>query len=198
MAVGNSAAPYTPTISGTTNVATGQPATLVPTGLNQAYSYDSFGNLLQNGSFNTSYTAYNQMFGYAYDAAGNLLSNGLTTMTWDAENRITSISTDGKTVTSQITVSIPNGATGTALDGIVGHEGTHVDQGEALLGSFKPNGSFNGTLNLSSYGRELPAYQNQANIWQQSGQSWTMNGNGQFVINPGDAQGQVNNTINQF
>ncbi|MEO6910036.1 MAG: RHS repeat-associated core domain-containing protein [Edaphobacter sp.] len=62
----------------------------MPTGLNQAYSYDSFGNLLQNGSFNTSYTAYNQMFGYAYDAAGNLLSNGLTTMTWDAENRLTS------------------------------------------------------------------------------------------------------------
>jgi RHS repeat-associated protein len=118
----------------------------------------------------------------------------------DAKNGNTSlsVSTDGKTVTSQITVSIPNGATGTALDGIVGHEGTHVDQGEALLGSFKPNGSFDGTLNLSSYGRELPAYQNQANIWQQSGQSWTMNGNGQFVINPGDTQGQVNNTINQF
>jgi hypothetical protein len=44
----------------------------------------------------------------------------------------------------------------------------------------------------------LPAYQNQASIWQQSGQTWTMNGNGQFLINPGDNRGQVNDTINQF
>ena len=74
---------------------TNQPATLVPNGLNQVYGYDSFGNILQNGSFNSSYTPNNQMFGYSYDAAGNLLSNGLNTMTWDAENRI--ISTGGAT-----------------------------------------------------------------------------------------------------
>jgi RHS repeat-associated protein len=90
MVVGSAAAPYTPTISGTTNVVTGQPAALVPNGLNQVYGYDSFGNILQNGSFNSSYTANNQMFGYIYDAAGDLLSNGFNTMTWDAENRITS------------------------------------------------------------------------------------------------------------
>ncbi|MEP6754958.1 MAG: hypothetical protein ABJA67_05615, partial [Chthonomonadales bacterium] len=76
--------------SGTTNVATGQPANPVPTGLNQAYSYDSFGNIQQNGSFNSSYTPSNQMFGYAYDAAGNLLANGFTNMTWNADNQLIS------------------------------------------------------------------------------------------------------------
>jgi len=90
MTVGSAAAPYTPTppTGGTINVVTGQPATLVTTGLNQSYQYDSFGNILQNGSFNSTYTANNQMFGYAYDAAGNLLSDGLNTYTWDAEGRM--------------------------------------------------------------------------------------------------------------
>jgi hypothetical protein len=95
MVIGSAAAPYTPTVGGTTNVVTGQPATLVPNGLNETYSYDSFGNIQQNGGFNSTYTAKNQMFGYAYDAAGNLLSNGLVAMTWDAENRIRS--TEGAT-----------------------------------------------------------------------------------------------------
>jgi hypothetical protein len=71
--VGSDPAPYTPTNSTTTVYATQQPGTLVPTGLNQIYAYDSFGNILQNGSFTSSYTASNQIFGYAYDAAGNLL-----------------------------------------------------------------------------------------------------------------------------
>ena len=101
-------------------------------------------------------------------------------------------------VSGQINALIPNGAAGAALDGVVDHEGTHVEQGQALLGSVKPNMTFNGTLNLSSYGREFPAYQNQATVWQQSGQAWTMNGNGQFVIKPRDPQDQVNATINQF
>jgi RHS repeat-associated protein len=90
MVVGTSAAPYTPTIGGTTSIATGQPVTLAPNGLNESYSYDSFGNILQNGSFNTTYTPQNQMFDYSYDAAGNLLSNYLTAMTWDAESRLIS------------------------------------------------------------------------------------------------------------
>ena len=46
---------------------------------------------MQNGGFNDSYTANNQMFGYAYDAAGNLLADGLgDVMTWDAEGRLSS------------------------------------------------------------------------------------------------------------
>jgi RHS repeat-associated protein len=89
--VGLSAGPYSPTAGDTTTViATGQQGTLVPTGLNEAYAYDSFGNILQNGPSNAFYTANNQMFGYAYDAAGNLLSNGVTPLTWDAESRLTS------------------------------------------------------------------------------------------------------------
>jgi len=91
MVIGTAAAPYTPTTTTTTNIVTSQPGTLVQNGLNQSYAYDSFGNILQNGSFNSTYTAKNQMFGYGYDAAGNLLSNGLVAMTWDAENRISTV-----------------------------------------------------------------------------------------------------------
>jgi RHS repeat-associated protein len=90
MVIGSSAAPYTPTPSsgGATNIVTGPPATLVPRGLSQTYQYDSFGNILQNGSFNDNYTTQNQLIGYAYDASGNLLSNGLNAFTWDAEGRM--------------------------------------------------------------------------------------------------------------
>jgi RHS repeat-associated protein len=95
MVVGTDAAPYTPTASGTTNVATNQPATLVPDGLNETYSYDSFGNIQQKGSFTASYTAQNQLVDGLYDAAGNLLSNYLNRMTWDAESKL--ISVDGAT-----------------------------------------------------------------------------------------------------
>jgi RHS repeat-associated protein len=91
LVVGSDPAPYTPTSSGTTNVATSAPATLAPNGLNESYSYDSFGNILQKGSFTASYTANNQLVNGVYDAAGNLLSNYLSPMTWDAENRLISV-----------------------------------------------------------------------------------------------------------
>jgi RHS repeat-associated protein len=91
LVVGSDPAPYTPTSSGTTNVATSAPATLAPNGLNENYSYDSFGNILQKGSFTASYTANNQLTNGVYDAAGNLLSNYLSPMTWDAENRLISV-----------------------------------------------------------------------------------------------------------
>jgi RHS repeat-associated protein len=90
--VGSVPGTYTPTPTTTTVYATGSTGTLVPTGLNQSYSYDSFGNILQNGSFNSTYTANNQMFGYGYDAAGNLLSDGFNVMTWDAESRLSTVS----------------------------------------------------------------------------------------------------------
>ncbi len=60
--------------------------------MQQTYAYDSFGNVLQNGSFNAAATSKNQMLGYSYDLAGNLLSNGFTSMTWNAENRLTAVS----------------------------------------------------------------------------------------------------------
>lgn len=118
----------------------------------------------------------------------------------DAKNGNTSISisTNGKSVSYGITVSIPKAASGTVLDGSVDHEGTHTEQVQTLAASFKPNGSFNGTLNLTSYDSENGAYHNQATVWQLSGQSWSMNGNGQFVINPGDSAKQVSDTINQY
>ena len=89
--VGSDPAPYTPTSTTTTVYSSGLVGTPVPTGLGQVYSYDSFGNILQNGSFQTNYTATNQIFGYAYDFAGNLLSDGMNIMTWDAESRMATV-----------------------------------------------------------------------------------------------------------
>ena len=89
--VGTDPAPYTPTSTTTTVYSTGQVGTPVPTGLTQVYSYDSFGNIQQNGSFQTSFTANNQIFGDAYDAAGNLLSDGMNITTWDAESRLSTV-----------------------------------------------------------------------------------------------------------
>jgi RHS repeat-associated protein len=90
LVIGSAAAPYMPTPStgGGVNLITGQPATLITNGLNQTYRYDSFGNILENGSFNDTYTSKNQMLGFVYDAAGNLLTNGFTAYTWDAEGRM--------------------------------------------------------------------------------------------------------------
>ena len=45
--------------------------------MNEAYTYESFGNLTQYGSFQPTYNANNQMNGFAYDAAGNLLQTGM-------------------------------------------------------------------------------------------------------------------------
>jgi RHS repeat-associated protein len=88
---GSSAAPSQITSCTTPNPYSGGSGTLLPNGLNEAYSYDSFGNILQKGSFTASYTANNQLTNGLYDAAGNLLSNYLSPMTWDAENRLISV-----------------------------------------------------------------------------------------------------------
>ena len=106
-----------------------------------------------------------------------------------------SVSYDGKSASYGITVSIPGAATGTNLDGLVGHEGTHVEQDAALGGSLKPNGSFNKSLNLTTYDAENQAYHTQATISQQSGQPQTFGG---LTISPGDTPSQINSTINQF
>ena len=106
--------------------------------------------------------------------------------------------TNGKTLSYSITVSIPKAASGTILNGLVGHEGTHTEQDLAYFGSFKPGVGFNNSLDLTHYAAENGAYHNQAAVWQLSGHSWTMNGRGQFVITPSSSPSQVSNTINQF
>ncbi len=47
---------------------------------------------VQNGSFNDTYTANNQLFVHAYDAAGNLLADGLgNVLTWDSQDRLLTV-----------------------------------------------------------------------------------------------------------
>jgi RHS repeat-associated protein len=88
---GSSAAVSQGTSCTTTNPYSGGSGTLLPNGLNEAYAYDSFGNIQQNGSFNGSYTANNQLVNGLYDAAGNLLSNYLSPMAWDSESKLVSV-----------------------------------------------------------------------------------------------------------
>lgn len=77
MVVGSSQGAYVETQNTTT--VTGSPQTLAANGLNQLYSYDSFGNLQSTGNYNfvQAYTAANQISGWTYDAAGNRLYDGL-------------------------------------------------------------------------------------------------------------------------
>ena len=109
-----------------------------------------------------------------------------------------SVSWNGKTVTSNITVQIPESHVGIALDEDVGHEGTHVGQDQALAASFRPDGSFNGSLNLTSYDAEFRAYHVNAAIIQASGDARSLDLARSYMINPGDNPGQVNQTINRF
>jgi RHS repeat-associated protein len=91
MVVGSSQDNYVETQNTTT--VTGSAQTLAANGLNQLYSYDSFGNLQSSGnySFIQGYTAANQISGWNYDAAGNLLTDGLgSNYVYDGEGKIKS------------------------------------------------------------------------------------------------------------
>lgn len=109
-----------------------------------------------------------------------------------------SVNWNGKTVTSSITVQIPGSHVGTALDEDVGHEGTHVGQDQALAASFKPDGSFNGGLNLTTYDAEFSAYHVNAAIIQASGDPRSLDPARNYMIKPGDTAGQISETINRF
>jgi RHS repeat-associated protein len=74
---------------------TGTSLMLNPSGLNQNFSYDSFGNIQQTGNsfqFSPSYLPNNRMANYPYDNAGNLLGDLLTnTLQYDGLERVTTL-----------------------------------------------------------------------------------------------------------
>ena len=78
-----------------TTTVTGTSQTLAANGLNEVYSYDSFGNMEQSGmyTFIQPYNAANQLSGWGYDAAGNLLADAFGKMyQYDAEGKINNVS----------------------------------------------------------------------------------------------------------
>jgi RHS repeat-associated protein len=103
-----------------------------------------------------------------------------------------------KKATYSISVQIPGGDVGIALDEDIGHEGTHVAQQQALASTFTPKLAFDATLNLTEYDAENAAYHVNASIIQESGQPRSLDPKGEYFINPEDSPGQVNQTINQF
>lgn len=79
------------TTNTTTSDVNGSTVNLAANGLNESYSYDGFGNMLQAGNFNfvQAYTTANQLSGWSYDASGNLLIDGQNNgYAYDAEGRI--------------------------------------------------------------------------------------------------------------
>ncbi len=97
-----------------------------------------------------------------------------------------------------ISVQIPGEDVGIAFDAAVGHEGTHVEQDQALAASIKTDGRFDNSLNLTTYQAELAAYQVSASIYQASGQSYSFDAAGQYLFEPGSTQAQVNQAINRY
>jgi len=95
-------------------------------------------------------------------------------------------------------VLIPSSHIDISLNEDIGHEGSHVETDQALIESFKPNGTFNGSLNLTEYDTEYIAYHVNAAIIQASGEPRSLDPNNRYVINPGDSSDKVNQTINQY
>jgi len=118
----------------------------------------------------------------------------------DRDNGLTNmkVTISGNSVSTQITVTVPNSASGTVLDGLVGHEGVHVEQDQAAGASIRPDGSFDPSLNLSKYDREFPAFQVETTIMQKSGQTVEFNHSSDYILRPTDSPSQVNNMINRF
>ena len=67
-----------------------------------------------------------------------------------------------------------------------------------LAASFKPDGSFNGSLNLTSYDAEFSAYHVNAAIIQASGEPRSLDPALNYMINPNDNPARVDQTINRF
>ena len=91
MVMGSSPGALIATQNTTTNVATGANAYLAANGLDESYSYDSFGNLQQSGnySFIQAYSQDNRLSGWSYDASGNLVIDGNNNgYGYDAEGRV--------------------------------------------------------------------------------------------------------------
>jgi hypothetical protein len=68
----------------------------------------------------------------------------------------------------------------------------------ALAASIKPDGSFDQSLNLTTYQAEFGAYQVSASVYQASGQPYSFGINFQYGFNPDSSQAQVNQAINGY
>ena len=93
---GSSAGQPVETTDTTTSVVNGSTVDLAANGLNESYSYDGFGNMLEAGNFNfvQAYTTANQLSGWSYDASGNLLIDGQNNgYAYDAEGRVSGVGT---------------------------------------------------------------------------------------------------------
>ena len=91
---GTSDGTYIATTNTTTNPTTGATEYLAANGMNEQYTYDSFGNMQQSGNFTfeQTFTAVNQLSGWSYDASGNMLSDGVNTgYVYDANGMVASL-----------------------------------------------------------------------------------------------------------
>jgi hypothetical protein len=105
----------------------------------------------------------------------------------------------GKSVTYQITVSIPGSHVDVALDVDVGHEGSHVGTDQAFAASLTPyGGGPDPAKDVTLYSTENAAYHVNASIIQATGDSRSLDMHQQYPINPSDSIAQVDATINRY
>jgi RHS repeat-associated protein len=101
-------------------------------------------------------------------------------------------------IVPDIQVKILRGQGAEELQETVGHEGSHVEDDLAFIGSITPSGSYNSAVNLTKYETEYKAYRVEAAIARSLGATVSLGSTGRYVLSPRDLPAQTSATINGF
>jgi RHS repeat-associated protein len=107
---------------------------------------------------------------------------------------------DASKIRAEETVTIRDGVSGSALNGVVGHEGSHVADAQDFAATINMNGGFDVSKNLNQYQTEFKAYMVTNSILNSLGdkKSFGQCGDGDCILGFGVSQRQAGNTINQL
>ncbi len=107
---------------------------------------------------------------------------------------------DGK-LRAEEGVTIREGLSGSGLDGVIGHEGSHVADAQDFVSTMTMGGNFDVSKNLSKYQTEFKAYMVSNSIMNSQGDKASYGqgcDGGQCILGFGVGQRQAANTINQL
>ncbi len=107
---------------------------------------------------------------------------------------------DGK-LRAEENVTIKEGLSGSGLDAVVGHEGSHVADAQDFVSTMTMGGNFDVSKNLSKYQTEFKAYMVSNSIMNSQGDKASYGqgcDGGPCVLGFGVGQRQAGNTINQL
>ncbi|MDQ2834430.1 MAG: RHS repeat-associated core domain-containing protein [Acidobacteriota bacterium] len=98
-------------------------------------------------------------------------------------------------------VTIRDGLSGSGLDAVVGHEGSHVADAQDFASTLTMGGNFDVSKNLSKYQTEFKAYMVTNSIMNSQGDKGSYGqgcDGGRCILGSGVGQRQAGNTINQL